>query len=101
MAIILHNALHSFQDRYGTGNASPEAKLLQYMRAMREEVLYDIFLDLHKAHCVLERDMCLEILKGYGVKPPGHGGTIRGVIRCPLQGIFGGNAGIPPIPHDI
>ena len=34
-----------------------------------EEVLYVIFLDLHKVYEALDRDICLEILKGYGGEP--------------------------------
>ena len=47
----------------------PEAKLLQQLAALREEVLYMIFLDLHKVYDALERSRCLEILEGYGVGP--------------------------------
>ena len=36
---------------------------------MREEVLYVIFLDLHKAYDALDRSRCLEILERYGVGP--------------------------------
>ena len=36
---------------------------------MKEEVLYDIFLDLHKAYNDLDREICLKILDGYGVVP--------------------------------
>ena len=36
---------------------------------MREEVLYVIFLDLHKAYAALDRDRCLEILELYSVGP--------------------------------
>ena len=36
---------------------------------MREEVLYVIVLDLHKAYDALDRSRCLEILEGYGVGP--------------------------------
>ena len=36
---------------------------------MKEEVLYVIFLDLHKAYDVLGRSRCLEILEGYGAGP--------------------------------
>ena len=36
---------------------------------MREEVLYEIFLDLHKAYDALDRDRCLDILAAYGVGP--------------------------------
>ena len=37
--------------------------------ALREEVLYVIFLDLNKAYDNLERSSCLDILEGYGVGP--------------------------------
>ena len=44
-----------------------EAKLIQQLAATREELLYMIFLDLHKAYDALDRDRCLEILEGYSV----------------------------------
>ena len=46
--ITYHDALHSFRAGRGTGTAALEAKLLQQLAAMREEVLYVIFLDLTK-----------------------------------------------------
>ena len=42
----LHDVLHGFREGRGTGTATLEAKLLQQLAAMREEVLYVIFLDL-------------------------------------------------------
>ena len=36
---------------------------------MREEVLYVIFLDLHKAYDALDRSRCLEILEGTWLDP--------------------------------
>ena len=44
------------------GTASLEAKLLQKLAAMREEVVYAIFMELHKAYYALDKDICLEIL---------------------------------------
>ena len=41
----------------------------QQLAAFREEVLYVIFLDLHKLYDALERSRCLEILEGCGVGP--------------------------------
>ena len=41
-----------------------ESKLLQRLVAMRQEVLYGIYLDLHKACKALDRERALEILRG-------------------------------------
>ena len=66
--IKLHDVLHGFREGRGTGTATLEAKLLQQLAAMREEVLYVIFLDMTKAYDALDRSRSLEILKGYGVE---------------------------------
>ena len=59
-----HDFLHIFRVGRGTGTATLEAKLLQQLEALKEEILYVIFLNLHKSYDDLERSMCLEILKG-------------------------------------
>ena len=46
-----------------------KAKLIHHLMALREEVLHDIFLDIHKAYDALERGRCLDILVTYGVGP--------------------------------
>ena len=61
--ITFHGALHGFREGSGTGTATLEAKLLQQLAAMREEVLYVISLDLTKAYDALDRSRSLEILK--------------------------------------
>ena len=66
-AITYHDALHGFRAGRGTGTATLEANLLQQLAAMREEVLYVIFLDLTKAYEALDRFRSLDILEGYGV----------------------------------
>ena len=68
-AITYHESLHGFREGRGTGTANLEAKLLQQLAAMREEVLYVIFLELTKAYDALDRSRSLEILEGYGVGP--------------------------------
>ena len=75
-AITYHDALHGFREGRGTGTATLEAKLLQQLAAMREEVLYVIFLYLNKAYDALDRSRSLEILKGYGV-----GQRVRRMLR--------------------
>ena len=54
-AITYHEFLHGFRAGRGTGTATLEANLLQQLAAMREEVLYVIFLDLSKASYALVR----------------------------------------------
>ena len=63
-SITFHNFLHGFQAGPGTGTTTLEAKLIQQLASMREEVLYVIFLDLTKAYDALDRSRCLKILKG-------------------------------------
>ena len=68
-SITFHNFLHGFWSDCGTSTATLKAKLLQKLAALREEVLYVIFLDLNKAYDTLDRSRCLEILEGYDVGP--------------------------------
>ena len=68
-SITYHDFLHGFKAGRSTGTTALEAKLLQQLAALREEVLYVIFLELHKAYYALDRSRCLEILEGYGVGP--------------------------------
>ena len=75
-AITYHDVLHGFWEGRGTGTATLEAKLLQQLEAMREEVLYVIFLEVTKAYYALDRSRSLEILKGYGV-----GQRVRRLLR--------------------
>ena len=58
-SITYHNFLHGFWAGHRTGTSTLEAKLLQQLAALREEVLYMIFLDLHKAYDALDRYRCL------------------------------------------
>ena len=68
-SITYHDSLNCIRSVCGTGTATLEANLLQQLAAMREEVLYVIFLDLTKVYDALDRSRCLEILEGYGVGP--------------------------------
>ena len=66
-SITYHYALHGLRAGLGTGTTTLEAKLLQQLAALKEEVLYVIFLDLTKAYDALDRSRCLEILEGYSI----------------------------------
>ena len=61
-SISFHDFLHGFWAGRGTVTATLKAKLLHQLAALREEVMYVIFLDLHKAYGALDRSRCLEIL---------------------------------------
>ena len=66
-SITLHGVLYGLWAGRGTGTAFLEAKMIQQLLSMREEVLCMIFLDLHNAYGALDRYICLKILEGYGV----------------------------------
>ena len=48
-SITYHEFLNGFRADRGTSTATLKSKLLQQLAALREGVLYVIFLDLHKA----------------------------------------------------
>ena len=54
--ITYHDALHRFREGRGTETAALEAKLIQQLTAIREAVLFKVFLDLQKAYIALDRD---------------------------------------------
>ena len=68
-SITFHDVLHGFREGRGTGTATLKAKLIQQLAAIREKVLYVIFLDVTKAYDALDRSRCLNILEEYGVGP--------------------------------
>ena len=51
------------------GTAALEAKLPQQLTAMREAVLFEVFLDLRKACDALDWERALVLLAVYGVGP--------------------------------
>ena len=67
VSINHHNFLHGFWVGRVKGTATLEAKLLQKLAYLREEVLYVIFMYLQKLYEAFDMSRCLEILQGYGV----------------------------------
>ena len=55
--IYFHVVPHGLQVGRSTGTDSLKAKLLQELTTMREEVLYAIFLELHKVYDALDREI--------------------------------------------
>ena len=51
--IKFHNILHGLRSQRGTRKATLEAKLLQHILVLRQEVFYEIFVDIHKAYDAL------------------------------------------------
>ena len=68
-SIAFHKNLHGLPAGCVTGTASLEDKTLQKLAAMREEILYVIFLDLHKSYNALDKEIFLEILERYRMGP--------------------------------
>ena len=49
-SIELHDVVQMFRVWRGTGTATLEAKILQEITGMQKEVLYEIFISIHKAN---------------------------------------------------
>ena len=56
-SITFHDVLHGFQVGRGTGTATLKAKIIQELATMRQEVIYVIFMELHKVYAALDRDI--------------------------------------------
>ena len=67
--ITLHDAIHGFTAKRGTGTATTEVKLQMELAQIRQEPLFQVFLDLRKAYDTADRPRMLAILRGYGVGP--------------------------------
>ena len=68
---VLHDALHRIITGKGTGTATSaiEAMLSQQLSWIAQETLFQVFLDVPKAYDFLDRDRCLELLRGYWLGP--------------------------------
>ena len=69
VTVNFHSVIHGFQAGRGSGTASLEANLLHHMMTMREEFLYEVFIELQKSYDALDMEWCLEILVRYGIVP--------------------------------
>ncbi|KAL7550925.1 hypothetical protein ACHAWF_014991, partial [Thalassiosira exigua] len=55
----LHDCLHGYRAKRGTGTAILEAKLAQQLAWLEQHPLYGIFIDLRKAFDAMDRERCL------------------------------------------
>ena len=67
--IQFHNTLHWLYTGKCTGIVFLEAKLIQNLTSMKEDILYDTYLYIEKIYNVLECNPCLEIVETYSVRP--------------------------------
>ena len=62
-SVEFHDVLLGFISWVGTGTYTLEAKLPHQISGMWQEVIYEIFLDLHNSYDMLYRGIALAILK--------------------------------------
>ena len=64
-----YDVIHRFWPGRRMGNGFLNAKLLKHLVEIREKLLYEILLDLHKAYNDMDREICLDIFEGYIIGP--------------------------------
>ena len=67
--VSLHNDLHSFREGRGMGTVTLDAKLDQYLAGLAQKPLSQVFLDTCMIYYSLDRGLCLEVLRSYGMGP--------------------------------
>ena len=67
--VKFHDVPHGFMEGQGMRNDFFKAKLIHNKMEMREEVLYEVFLNLQNANNDLYREWCIDILVSYGIGP--------------------------------
>ena len=69
VAVKFHDVPQGFRAGRRTGNAPLEAKLLQKLMRMREEVLYKVLINIWKFCDDLYIERCIDILLIFGIGP--------------------------------
>ena len=68
-SVVLHDTLHGFREGRGMGKTTMEANMHQKLEGIAHEPLFQVFLYFQKAYDSLDRERCLELLRGYGMGP--------------------------------
>ena len=63
----MHDALHGFRIGRGIGTVTMEEKLTQQLVGLVHETLFQVFIDVRKSYDSLDRGICMEILRVYGL----------------------------------
>ena len=65
--ITIHDALHGFRQRRGTGTSILKVKLVQQLAGILQKPLFQVFLDVKKSYDSLDQTQCMKILRGNGL----------------------------------
>ena len=68
-SLQLHDILHGFWARRGTGTAIMELKLAQELVSIYQEPLFLLLLHLRKAYDIVDRERLIQTLEVYGTGP--------------------------------
>ena len=66
-SVILHNALHRFRAGQVMGTTTLEANMSQQIVGIAHKPLFRVFLDIRKSYNSMDRGLCLEVMKWYGM----------------------------------
>ena len=69
ISVVLQDALCRFITGRWTGTAALEANMAQHLAGLAHKPLFHLFLDVWNAYDSLDRERCLELLRGYGMGP--------------------------------
>ena len=67
--VDLYDSLHGFRKGRGTGTETLEENLEQKLAGLAHDPLFKVFLDMRNMYNLIDQGMCMELLRGYGLRP--------------------------------